>query len=52
MKNVFWAFMVLEKVYGTIDRHDMRQMIRVYGVGMKLLLKEVESFYGESRVCD
>ena len=29
--------MDLEKAYDTIDRHGMRQMIRVYAVGGKLL---------------
>ena len=36
-KDVFWAFMDLEKAYVTIDRHGMWQMLRVYGVGRKLL---------------
>ena len=36
-KDVFWAFMDLEKAYDTIDRHGMWQMLRVYGVGAKLL---------------
>ena len=31
-KDVFWAFMDLEKAYDTIDRHGMWQMRRVYGV--------------------
>ena len=35
-KDVFWAFMNLEKAY-MIDRHGMWQMLRVYGVGLKLL---------------
>ena len=26
-KDVFWKFMDLEKVYDTIDRHDMWQML-------------------------
>ena len=43
-KDVFWAFMDLEKAYDTIDRHGMWQMLRVYGVGGKLL-KAVQSFY-------
>ena len=34
----------------TIDRHGMWQMLRVYGVGGKLL-KAVQSFYMESREC-
>ena len=40
----------LEKAYDTIDRHDMWQMLRVYGVGGKLL-KAVQSFYVDSRAC-
>ena len=36
-KDVFWAFMDLEKTYDTIDRHGMWQMQRVHGVGGKLL---------------
>ena len=31
-KDVFLAFMELEKAYDTIDRHGMWQMLRVYGV--------------------
>ena len=42
--DVFWVFMDLEKAYDTIDRHGMRQMLRVYGVVGKLL-KAVQSFY-------
>ena len=33
-KIVFWAFMDFEN---TIDRHCMWQMLRVYGVGEKLM---------------
>ena len=50
-KDVFWAFMDLEKAYYTIDRHGMWQMIRVYGIGGKLM-KAVQSFYVDSRACD
>ena len=35
-KDVFWAFMDLEKAYDTIDWHGMWQMLRVYGAGEKL----------------
>ena len=42
--------MDLEKAYDTIDRHGMWQMLRVYGVGKKLL-KAVQSFYVDSRTC-
>ena len=41
-KDVFWAFMDLEKVYDVIDRHGMWQTLRVFGVGVKLL-KAVQS---------
>ena len=36
-KDVFWAIMDLEKASDTIDQHGMLQMLRVYGVGGKLL---------------
>ena len=49
-KDVFWAFMDLEKAYDTIDPHGMLQMLRVYGVLGKML-KAVQSFYVDSRVC-
>ena len=47
-KDVFWAFMDLEKAYDTIDRYGMLQMLKVNGVGGKLL-KAVQSFYVDSR---
>ena len=46
-KDVFWAFMDLEKAYDTIDRLGMWQMLKVYKVGGKLL-KAVQSFYVDS----
>ena len=49
-KDVFWAFMDLETAYDTIDRRGMWQMLRLYGVGGKLL-KSVLSFYRDSRTC-
>ena len=49
-KDVFWAFMDLEKAYDTVDRQGMSQILRVYGVGGKLL-KAVQSFYVDSRAC-
>ena len=49
-RDIFWAFMDLEKAYDTIDRHGMWQMLRVYGVGGKLL-KAVQSFYVDSKAC-
>ena len=35
-KEVFYAFMDLEKAYDTIDQHGMWQMLRLSGVGGKL----------------
>ena len=37
-----------EMAYDTIDRHGMWQMLRVYGVGGKVLTV-VQSFYVDSR---
>ena len=48
--DVFWAFMDFEKAYDTIDQHGMWQMLRVNGVGGKLLIA-VQSFYVDSRAC-
>ena len=42
--------MDLGKAYDTIDRHGMWQMLRLYGVGGKLL-KAVQSFYVDSKAC-
>ena len=51
-KDVFWVFIDLEMAYDTIDHRGMWQMLRVYGVGGKLL-KAVQSFYIDSgRVCE
>ena len=49
-KDVFWAFMDLEKAYDTIDRHVMWQMLIVYGVEGNLL-NAVQSFHVDSRAC-
>ena len=49
-KDVFCSIMDLEKAYDSIDRHGMWKMLRVYGVGGKLL-KAVQRFYVDSRVC-
>ena len=50
VKDVSWAFMDLETAHDTIDRHGMWQMLRVYGVGGKLL-KAVQGFYVDSKAC-
>ncbi|XP_069947548.1 RNA-directed DNA polymerase from mobile element jockey isoform X1 [Cherax quadricarinatus] len=53
-KEVFVAFMDLEKVYDRVDRGAMWQMLQMYGIGGRLL-KAVKSFYEDSeaqvRVC-
>ena len=49
-KDIFWTFMDLEKAYDKIDRHGKWQMLRLYGVGGRLL-KAVQSFYKDSRAC-
>ena len=46
-KDVFFAFMDLEKAYDTIDLHGMWLMLRVYGVGGRFM-KAVQSFYVDS----
>ena len=49
-KENIWAFMDLEKANGTIDRHGMWRMLRMFRVRGKLL-KVVQSFYIDSRAC-
>ena len=49
-RDVYMAFMDLEKAYDRVDRNALWQVLRVYGVGGKLL-KGVQSFYNESRAC-
>ena len=43
-RDLFWAFMNLEKAYDSVDRDVLFQATRVYGVGGNLL-KAVQSFY-------
>lgn len=47
-KEVCWAFMDLEKAYDRIDREALWQVLRIYGVGGRLL-RGVQSFYIDSR---
>ena len=49
-KEVFWAFMDLEKAYDRIDREALWTVLRMYGIGGRLL-KGVKSFYRNSRAC-
>lgn len=49
-KELFWAFMDLEKAYDRVDREALWQVLMFYGVGGRLL-KAVKSFYVNSRAC-
>ena len=49
-KEVFCAFMDLEKAYDRVDRGAMWQVLQMYGVGGRLL-EAVKSFYRESYAC-
>ncbi len=49
-KEVFWAFMDLEKAYERTDREGLWTVLRLYGLGGRLL-KGVKSFYVNSRAC-
>lgn len=49
-KDVFFAFMDLEKAYDRIDRAALWEVLGLYGVGGKLL-NAVKGFYVESRAC-
>ena len=49
-REVYMAFMDLEKAYDRVDRSALWQVLRIYGVGGNLL-KAVQSFYSESRAC-
>ena len=50
-KNVFWVFMDLEMAYDTMDWSGVWQMLRVYGVGGKLLKAMQQSFNVDSWEC-
>ena len=49
-KDVFSAYMDLEKAYDNVDREGLWQVLRLYGIGGRLL-NAVKSFYVESRAC-
>ena len=49
-KDVFWAFMDLEKAYDRIDREGLWTVLRLYEIGGRLL-KGVKSFYVNGRAC-
>ncbi len=43
-KDVFWVFMNFEKAYDRIDKEGLWTVLRLHGLGGRLL-KGVESFY-------
>ena len=49
-KDVYFAFLDLEKAYDRVDRDAMWNVLRMYGVGGKLL-KAVKSLYADSKAC-
>ena len=49
-KDLFLAFMDLEKAYDKVDRDALWQMLRLYGVCGKLL-KAIQNFNVDSRAC-
>ena len=49
-KDVYFAFLDLEKAYDRVDREAMWKMLRIYGVGGRLL-RAVQSMYAGSKAC-
>ena len=49
-RKVWVAFMDLEKAYDRVDREAMWQVMRIYGIGGKVL-RGIMSFYDEARAC-
>ena len=49
-KDVYFAFLDLEKAYDRADREAMWKVLRIYGVGGRLL-QAVESMYAGSKAC-
>ena len=49
-KNLYVAYMDLEKAYDRIDRDAMWSVLRMYGVEGKLL-RAIQSLYAESEAC-
>lgn len=49
-KSVYVAFMDLEKAYDRVDREAMWQVMRVYGLGGRVL-RGIMSFYEDGRAC-
>ena len=49
-KDVYFAFLDLEKAYYRVDRDAMGNILRVYGIGGRLL-RGVKSLYVGSKAC-
>ena len=49
-KDVYVAFMDLEKAYDRVDRRALWQVVSLYGVGGKLL-RAMKSLYDDNRMC-
>ena len=49
-KDVYFAFLDLEKAYDRVDRDAMWNVLRLYGIGGRLL-RGVKSFYIGSKAC-
>ena len=49
-REVYMAFMDLEKAYDGINRNALLHILRIYGIGGSLR-KVAQSFYSESRTC-
>ena len=50
-REVYMAFMDLEKAYDRIDRNALWQVLRIYDDVGRNLLMAVQSLYNESRAC-
>ena len=49
-KDVYFAFLDLEKAYDRVDREAMWDVLRIYGMGERLL-QVVKSMYAGSKAC-
>ena len=49
-KDICFAFLDLEKAYGRVDRDAMWNVLRLYGIGGRLL-QGVKSLYVGSKAC-
>ncbi len=47
---MLWPFMDVENAYDRIDREGLWAVLRLYGLGGRLL-KGVKNFYKNSRAC-